>query len=186
MIPHQQVDNCLEPAKAMVQLQVYSRCSNFIYDPLTTAPSIQNHNIVISFVASVIDSFLVRHGFASKKAAERRSSRDDGSPSPRKRRRIVSDNRSCDELNDGVSAPQPEPLHVNPVGTSYRFDWRLVYNVSRMILVATKLSGKTQLQVRLLWWTNERAIPTDKNLYHSEPKTENIAREGARCAAYNG
>ncbi|KAH7930648.1 hypothetical protein BV22DRAFT_1124687 [Leucogyrophana mollusca] len=64
-IPPRHIDNCLEPAKATVQLD--------------------NKNVVSSFLSSVIQGFLVRHSFSSEKRA---ASVD--SPSPRKRRKVMS------------------------------------------------------------------------------------------------
>ncbi|KAG2156312.1 hypothetical protein DEU56DRAFT_766489 [Suillus clintonianus] len=63
VIPTRLIDNCLEPAKSAVQ--------------------IEQKNVVTSFVSSVIDSFLVQHGFASgKRGAE------EGCDSPPKKRKV--------------------------------------------------------------------------------------------------
>ncbi|KIM91200.1 hypothetical protein PILCRDRAFT_1386 [Piloderma croceum F 1598] len=101
-IPPQNIDNCLEPAKATVQFQ--------------------NRNIVSSFVSSVIQSFLTRHGFASQQAAEGKSPTKGGSPSPHKRRRITPDvsniiSSEPDQARfpkDAVILPPPQPLYISP------------------------------------------------------------------------
>ncbi|KAJ7437811.1 hypothetical protein B0H11DRAFT_1829727 [Mycena galericulata] len=63
-VPPQQIDNCLEPAKAAVHLR--------------------NKGTVVSFLSSTIQTFLVRHGFSVPNADK---GIDRSSPSPRKRRK---------------------------------------------------------------------------------------------------
>ncbi|KAG1752530.1 uncharacterized protein EDB91DRAFT_1216091 [Suillus paluster] len=78
VIPTRHIDNCLEPAKSVVQ--------------------IEHKNVVTSFLSSVIDSFLVRHGFASgKRAAE------EGRASPPKKRKVTMIPNSMTKNN----VPQP-------------------------------------------------------------------------------
>lgn len=63
VIPTRLIDNCLEPAKSIVQ--------------------IEHKNVVTTFLSSVIDSFLIRYGFASgKRGAE------EGYDSPPKKRKV--------------------------------------------------------------------------------------------------
>jgi DNA mismatch repair protein MLH3 len=89
----------------------------------------QNRNIVSSFISSVIQSFLIRHGFASQQAAEGKSPTKDGSPSPHKRRRITADVSSINSSepdqakfpNDAVILPPPQPLYISPVRISVHF-----------------------------------------------------------------
>ncbi|KAF7352459.1 Mismatch repair-related protein [Mycena venus] len=63
-VPSQEIDNCLEPAKAAVHLR--------------------NKNAVASLLSSTIQAFLARHGFAADSKATHGVS---PSPSPRKRRK---------------------------------------------------------------------------------------------------
>ncbi|KAJ7368705.1 hypothetical protein DFH08DRAFT_31742 [Mycena albidolilacea] len=65
-IPSQQIDNCLEPAKAAVHLR--------------------NKNVVASLLGSTVQAFLIRHGFSSENKANVMP-RGSPSPSPRKRRK---------------------------------------------------------------------------------------------------
>ncbi|KAF9809852.1 hypothetical protein IEO21_07213 [Rhodonia placenta] len=72
-IPPQHVDNCVEPAKTVVQLQ--------------------NTGAVTAFLASVVESFLIRHGFVAQRIRQRNDSscrtlQTDMHP-PRKRRRVT-------------------------------------------------------------------------------------------------
>lgn len=77
----------------------------------------QNQNVVSSFVSSVIQSFLIRHGFASDKPAQTRPlTQDDGSPLPRKRRKVAADDD--EEMPKFVLRPKvavAQPLYINPV-----------------------------------------------------------------------
>ncbi|KZP20160.1 hypothetical protein FIBSPDRAFT_827261 [Athelia psychrophila] len=96
-IPPQLIDNCIEPAKASVQFQ--------------------NQNAVSSFVASVVQAFLVRHGFASEQPQPARPSSpaQDGSPVPRKKRRVGDDGPGAQELPRLWLAPAvAQPLYINP------------------------------------------------------------------------
>ncbi|KAG1783040.1 hypothetical protein EV702DRAFT_996112 [Suillus placidus] len=78
VIPTQLIDNCLEPAKSAVQ--------------------IEHKNVVTTFLSSVIDSFLIRHGFASgKRGAE------EGYGSPPKKRKVSIVPNSATQNN----VPQP-------------------------------------------------------------------------------
>src|ERR1700733_765467 len=89
----------------------------------------QNRNIVSSFVSSVIQSFLIRHGFAAQQAAEGRSPTEGGSPSPHKRRRITPDANNIissepdqDKFpKDAVILPPPQPLYISSVRISVHF-----------------------------------------------------------------
>ncbi|TCD69227.1 DNA mismatch repair protein [Steccherinum ochraceum] len=65
-IPPRHIDNCLEPAKASVHLR--------------------DAESVSALVSSVVQAFLVRHGFASDRPKPRE--REEGTPSPRKKRRL--------------------------------------------------------------------------------------------------
>ncbi|KAJ7639214.1 hypothetical protein FB45DRAFT_904999 [Roridomyces roridus] len=86
-VPPQQVDNCLEPAKASVHLR--------------------DKNAIMTLLSSTIQAFLTRHGFAapiSSKALDR------ASPSPRKRRKYdFADDSGYAEVSRG---PSPEPLYT--------------------------------------------------------------------------
>ncbi|KAF8213919.1 hypothetical protein K438DRAFT_1802528 [Mycena galopus ATCC 62051] len=82
-IPPQQVDNCLEPAKAAVHLR--------------------NKNAVASFLASTIQTFLTRHGFSTEKQPKG-TPRGSPSPSPRKRRKYDFEDDS------GYAEPEPEQI----------------------------------------------------------------------------
>ena len=79
-----------------------------------------------SFVSSVIQSFLIRHGFASQKSVEERSPRQNGSPSPHKRRRIAPDNSQASSNSKPDICNDPKstdviPLFINPVRKSYLY-----------------------------------------------------------------
>ncbi|KAG1755437.1 hypothetical protein EDB19DRAFT_1661354 [Suillus lakei] len=78
VIPTRLIDNCLEPAKTAVQ--------------------IEHKNVVTTFLSSVIDSFLIQHGFASgKRGAE------EGRDSPFKKRKVSIVSNSAAQNN----VPQP-------------------------------------------------------------------------------
>ncbi|KAG2152494.1 hypothetical protein BD769DRAFT_1405591 [Suillus cothurnatus] len=64
VIPTRLIDNCLEPAKSAVQ--------------------IEHKNVVTTFLSSVIDLFLIRHGFASGK----RGVEEEGCDPPPKKRKV--------------------------------------------------------------------------------------------------
>ncbi|OBZ76731.1 DNA mismatch repair protein Mlh3 [Grifola frondosa] len=80
-LPPRHVDKCLEPAKAAVQLQAVS-----------------------ALLSSVVEAFLVRHGFAAPKAARVRSRPEvtTPSPSPRKKRKIVQEGGRNNLLSEGT------------------------------------------------------------------------------------
>lgn len=87
---------------------------------------VQNRDVVLSFVSSVIQSFLIRNGFASQKPSEGRPLTHDGSPSPHKKRKIILDKsqdfspHEPDQRQiskDFVTTPPPPPLYSNPVRT---------------------------------------------------------------------
>ncbi|KAJ7693965.1 hypothetical protein B0H17DRAFT_1058803 [Mycena rosella] len=78
-VPSAELDNCLEPAKAVVHLR--------------------NKSSVASLLSSTIQTFLTRHGFATTNEA-RETGR--GSPSPRKRRKYDFEDDS------GYAEPEPE------------------------------------------------------------------------------
>ncbi|KAH8096693.1 hypothetical protein BXZ70DRAFT_895863 [Cristinia sonorae] len=67
-VPPQQVDNCLEPAKAVVHLR--------------------DSGAVSSFLSSVIQKFLIQHGFASEQQKRPREMRQEDLGSPRKKRKL--------------------------------------------------------------------------------------------------
>jgi len=83
VIPTRLIDNCLEPAKSAVQIEVCKLLS-------TTGPrkiwiwKIQHKNVVTTFLSSVIDLFLIRHGFASGK----RGVEEEGCDPPPKKRKV--------------------------------------------------------------------------------------------------
>ncbi|KAG1906937.1 uncharacterized protein F5891DRAFT_1136216 [Suillus fuscotomentosus] len=78
VIPTRLIDNCLEPAKSAVQ--------------------IEHKNVVTTFLSSVIDSFLIRHGFTSgKRGAE------EVCGSPPKKRKVSMVPNSADQNK----VPQP-------------------------------------------------------------------------------
>ncbi|KAK7062063.1 mismatch repair-related protein [Favolaschia claudopus] len=80
-VPPQQVDNCLEPAKAIVHLR--------------------NHDSVASLLGSTIQAFLIRHGFATEN--QNKSTRPE-SPSPSPRKRLKYDH----EDDSGYAEFEPE------------------------------------------------------------------------------
>ncbi|KAJ7741084.1 hypothetical protein B0H16DRAFT_1565880 [Mycena metata] len=97
-VPPQQIDNCLEPAKAAVHLR--------------------NKGTVMTLLASTIQGFLVRHGFAVEPKA---TGRHLGSPSPRKRRKydFEDDSGYAEEQTISRHASRetsPTPLYTREVG----------------------------------------------------------------------
>ncbi|KAI0920894.1 hypothetical protein AcV5_001344 [Taiwanofungus camphoratus] len=85
IIPPQTVDNCLEPAKAAVQLQ--------------------NSEAVSAFLSSVVEAFLVRHGFLVQRVPRRRPRTsalpEHGDiPSPRKKRKITTTQLDSEDLDN--------------------------------------------------------------------------------------
>ncbi|KAH7916257.1 hypothetical protein BJ138DRAFT_1139943 [Hygrophoropsis aurantiaca] len=83
-IPPRHIDNCLEPAKATVQLE--------------------NKNVVASFLSSVVQAFLVRHGFASSKRSMQAEF-----PSPRKRRKVLPESTLKEDMIRTISLPIKTP-----------------------------------------------------------------------------
>ncbi|KAI0065990.1 hypothetical protein BV25DRAFT_1797687 [Artomyces pyxidatus] len=104
LIPPQNVDNCLEPAKTTMQFL--------------------NDDAVHAFVESVVEDFLVRHGFLI-----RASIGEHCSPSPRKKRRLDSPIKRCESFpgisswdDDGfVNHPQPEEIIWTDPSTGVTF-----------------------------------------------------------------
>ncbi|PCH40853.1 hypothetical protein WOLCODRAFT_99424 [Wolfiporia cocos MD-104 SS10] len=102
-IPTRHVDNCMEPAKTAVKLQ--------------------NNEAAVSFLGSVIEAFLVRHGFSAPKIPRQRTSQSDASDALttplRKRRRIeqsVDDTAgpSRGQKPSGIPQSMPGCLIVHP------------------------------------------------------------------------
>ena len=81
-IPPRDVDNCLEPAKAVVQLQVSVHSSDVPLVLNAQHPCrVQNSEAVSALLAAVVTEFLVRNGFKSVVTRTH-------TPPPRKRRRL--------------------------------------------------------------------------------------------------
>lgn len=78
-VPPEELDNCLEPAKAVVHLR--------------------NKGGIVALLSSTIQAFLIRHGFSTANVA-RVTGR--GSPSPRKRRKY-----DCAD-DSGYAEPEPD------------------------------------------------------------------------------
>ncbi|PSR93789.1 hypothetical protein PHLCEN_2v4684 [Hermanssonia centrifuga] len=95
-IPPRQIDNCLEPAKAAVHLQ--------------------NSGAVGSFVSSVVNAFLVRHGFKAESSQQPPRLRSASSP-PRKRQKVL-DGRI--EQDDAQTKPGVVKSRPNQPYTSTR------------------------------------------------------------------
>ncbi|CAL1700488.1 unnamed protein product [Somion occarium] len=93
-VPPSQVDNCLEPAKSAVYLG--------------------NGEFIANFLGSVVQSFLVRHGFAAHPTKPAKM-RDSVPSSPRKRRKI-----------DIMESPQRPPLQVRASVSSARPETPLI------------------------------------------------------------
>lgn len=97
VIPTRLIDNCLEPAKSAVQ--------------------IEDKNAVTTFLSSVIDSFLIRHSFASgKRGAE------EGYDTPPKKRKVSIDPDSAIQKNV-LASRKAEPnearaVFIHPGNTS--------------------------------------------------------------------
>ncbi|GBE79898.1 hypothetical protein SCP_0211000 [Sparassis crispa] len=97
IVPQRDVDNCLEPAKSAVHLQ--------------------NSEAVSRFLGSIIEAFLLRHGFLTRASA----STVTPSPSPRKRRKLIpqEDVTTADRMRPGSSRnpsarPASPPLIIRP------------------------------------------------------------------------
>lgn len=90
VIPTRLVDNCLEPTKSAVQ--------------------IEDKNVVTRFLSSVIDSFLIRHSFASgKRGAE------EGYDSPLKKRKVSIDSDSANVLASRKAEPnEARAVFIHP------------------------------------------------------------------------
>ena len=137
-ISPQDLDNCLEPAKASVQLQ--------------------NPNAVSSVVSSLIQSFLVRHGFASERVSVPVTS----SPSPRKKRKIGADanvphNRPEARILDLRRLP-PHLLYSSQVRF---YPCSIVKHITNEMVRMRQvkiLFGRTQVRARYLWLTREQVI----------------------------
>jgi DNA mismatch repair protein MLH3 len=83
-LPRAEVDNCLDPAKAMVQLR--------------------NRESLCSMLVSLVQSFLFRNGFATRVLGK-----DADSPSPRKKRRTRPGAGEDDELPALPPPPRRRP-----------------------------------------------------------------------------
>ncbi|KAI0772145.1 hypothetical protein BD413DRAFT_678644, partial [Trametes elegans] len=94
IIPPRFVDNCIEPAKAAVQLQ--------------------DSTAVNAFLTSVIERILVRHGFMVP--PPERTNCQEGVASPRKRRKLVHRSHSLDPPR-----MHPSPRTYDPTATSQPF-----------------------------------------------------------------
>ncbi|KAJ7228296.1 hypothetical protein GGX14DRAFT_412547 [Mycena pura] len=91
-VPPQQIDNCLEPAKAAVHLR--------------------NNSDVTALLSSTIQSFLTRHSFATE---HKPTAADRGSPSPRKRRKYDFEG---DSGYAELGPVRPASRQVSPSGSS--------------------------------------------------------------------
>lgn len=93
VIPTRHIDNCLEPAKSIVQ--------------------IEHKNVVTTFLSSVIDSFLIRNSFASgKRGAE------EGYVSPPKKRKVTIVPDSTAQINvaqlPASRKAEPKAVFIHP------------------------------------------------------------------------
>ncbi|KAG1815665.1 uncharacterized protein BJ212DRAFT_1357867 [Suillus subaureus] len=92
VIPTRLIDNCLEPAKSAVQ--------------------IEHKNVVTTFLSSVIDLFLIRHGFASGK----RGAEEGCDPPPKKRKvSIVSNSGAQNNVPQPPTSRKAEPKEARAV-----------------------------------------------------------------------
>lgn len=122
-VPPRQVDNRLEPAKAAVHLQVRRSVRGVPRDDGCA----QNWEAASAFVASVIDAFLMRHGFLHPprpRACQERGTTD--RPAAKKRKSVRSSRIGCDapavaSSSRGAAVPTAEhadihapPLEVDP------------------------------------------------------------------------
>ncbi|KIM68946.1 hypothetical protein SCLCIDRAFT_104473 [Scleroderma citrinum Foug A] len=106
-IPTRNIDNCLEPAK--------------------TAVLIDNKDVVTAFLSSLIQSFLVRHGFAPGVGED--STNED----PRKKRKLAKTSLITEPSTFGDVPPQTEPskrgrsassaLFIRPEDISAEVNW---------------------------------------------------------------
>ncbi|KAJ8597377.1 hypothetical protein M405DRAFT_755983 [Rhizopogon salebrosus TDB-379] len=78
VIPTRHIDNCLEPAKSAVH--------------------IEHKNVVTSFLSSVIETFLTRHGFASRK----RGAQEDYE-SPAKKRKVAAKSMIPNSMTQNIT-----------------------------------------------------------------------------------
>ena len=62
-LPSDHVDNIIEPSKTSVQFQVKLCISLGFLKSLTMGDMLKNRASILSFVSSVIESFLMKHGF---------------------------------------------------------------------------------------------------------------------------
>ncbi|ESK95055.1 mismatch repair-related protein [Moniliophthora roreri MCA 2997] len=143
-IPPDKIDNLLEPAKGAVH--------------------IGEKDAVYAFLSSTVESFLVRHGFASQ---SRRRESIDPSFSPQKRRKLDSLNDSgyaehtsedplAYDLRVKVAETAPAPLYVSGVDALDEEDERIVwtdYSTGQTFLVDRR-TGNSRLQDDQLLYNN--------------------------------
>ncbi|KAG2115935.1 uncharacterized protein F5147DRAFT_606020 [Suillus discolor] len=124
VIPTRLIDNCLEPAKSAVQ--------------------IEHKNVVTTFLSSVIDSFLIRHGFTSgKRGAE------EGCGSPPKKRKVTMVPNSADQnkvpANRKTEPKEAQAVFIHPGNMSEEIPRTSVWETGEMFIVNPR-TGNSYLQ----------------------------------------
>lgn len=127
VIPTRLIDNCLEPAKSAVQ--------------------IEHKNVVTTFLSSVIDSFLIRHGFTSgKRGAE------EGCGSPPKKRKVSMVPNSADQnkvpqppANRKTEPKEARAVFIHPGNVSEEIPRTTVRKTGEMFIVNPR-TGNSYLQ----------------------------------------
>ncbi|KAF8076667.1 hypothetical protein FPV67DRAFT_1472252 [Lyophyllum atratum] len=97
-VPSEQVDNCLEPAKAHIQFK--------------------QRDAVVALLSSAVESFLVRHGFlVPGQVRSQQPGSNSSSPSPRKRRKIYFEDDSgyaeATDINEILSETEHEQDNIS-------------------------------------------------------------------------
>ncbi|KAG2060170.1 hypothetical protein BDR06DRAFT_548953 [Suillus hirtellus] len=126
-IPTRLIDNCLEPAKSAVQ--------------------IEHKNVVTTFLSSVIDSFLIRHGFTSDKRGA-----EEGCGSPPKKRKVSMVPNSADQnkvlqppANRKTEPKEARAVFIHPGNMSEEIPRTTVRETGEMFIVNPR-TGNSYLQ----------------------------------------
>lgn len=123
-IPPSRIDNCVDPSKAIVHIQV--RLTALVHPLALTIVCIQGKETLSSFLGNVIETVLIKHGFLrhrTPRARVRAHSEDSGSSPPRKRRKVTRKLRR--ESSEPCSALYLPPLNSadDPDAAEQAFVW---------------------------------------------------------------
>lgn len=113
-VPSKDIDNCLEPGKSLIHVSV-----SLIPIPKTAPhqhqPIFQNEDAISAFFDTVIQTFLVRHGFLSGTVQ----------PAPQKRRRVITGVGDNTDIGNPRQTSDSAPSDTHGIMTSTRERYHL-------------------------------------------------------------